>query len=336
MQTYRYRLNHFIQYHWAKITPISICLWPLSLLYSALIFIRYNLYRHNILHAYHAKIPIVVVGNITVGGTGKSPLTIWLANRLAQSNYKPAIISRGYGANHQLPLFVTPDHCASLVGDEAAMMRGRTDCPIVICKKRSRAVQAIEARGDCNIIISDDGLQHYPLAHDIGIICIDAQRLFGNRLCLPAGPLRESLHRLKTVDFVVCKGDSDAFKHSFELAADKLIALDDVKKTTTLKSLQGVTVHAVAGIGNPALFFNLLREHGLHIIEHPFVDHHHFVQSDFMFDTQHPIIMTEKDAVKCGHLGLKNAWYLSVNLQWQNEDFYRALEQSLKKIRLAD
>ena len=265
------------------------------------------------------NIPIIIVGNINIGGTGKTPLVIRLTELLKEKGYKPAIITRGYkGTSSEWPLVVKPITHAQLAGDEAKLMSIRTDVPVIAGADRVADVEYVLANTDCNIIISDDGLQHYRLQRDIEIAVIDAQRRFGNGHCLPAGPLRELPKRLQECDFLITNGHPALANESeMQVTGTQLINIT----TNEQKPLADFeVVHVVTGIGNPQRFINTLEAAELHISsQRLFPDHHHFVASDFHLDSStslnadEPILMTEKDAVKCTELGLKNCWYLPVD-----------------------
>ena len=337
-----------ITQYWQTINIVSILLFPLSLIFCLLVVIRRHLYRIGLLKTYQAAIPIIVVGNIYIGGNGKTPFVIWLVKQLKSVGYKPAIVSRGYGAsnsqstNNPFPRRVNLQQNRELFSDEPVLIHQATSCPVFIDPVRTRAVQAIERSTDCDIIISDDGLQHYAMSRDIEINISDAGRLYGNTFCLPAGPLRESRQRLQSVDYHVFNisqlktSQQDSLK--IELAAKKaeftmdyqLYSLQSMSENqidgdssaVSIEDFKGKTVHAVAGIGDPNNFFVLLKNYGLTIIEHPFADHFQYQKEDLIFETPHPIIMTEKDAVKCqsffakGNRGergeIRDCWFLPI------------------------
>lgn len=295
----------------------AILLLPLSWIFKGLVALRYLLYRHKIIRSFSFPVPIMVVGNLTVGGTGKTPLVIWLAHFLKMRGFKPGIVTRGVGGKKQTrPYQVAHESDPALVGDEAILLRERADCPLVICIDRVAAVKDLLNHFDCDIVISDDGLQHYRMKRDIEIAVIDADRQLGNRCFLPAGPLRESPSRLKKVDFVIQHGSvQQEGVLSMQLVGSDLFALADKSKKISLQDFSKQTVHAVAGIGHPQRFFATLKEKGLDIIEHIFPDHHLYCASDFQFDDALPILMTEKDAVKCKTFADQRFWYLPVEAE---------------------
>lgn len=325
--------------YWQKLNIVSIALAPVSFFYCALIYLRRRLYALGLLPVYRSSLPVIIVGNIYIGGNGKTPLVIELVCQLQKLGYRPGVVSRGYGAQGDTVSAPFPRRVSGndvrLFGDEPVVIHQATGCPVFIDPERSRAVQAIEQLTDCNVIISDDGLQHYAMSRDIEINVIDARRLFGNGLCLPAGPLREPRSRLKSVDYLVyniSRGKlqstvlaTNAYTMTYKLAALKSVA--DAQLTMTLDDFKGKIVHAVAAIGDPDAFFVQLKQHGLQIIEHPFPDHHQFEQSELKFSDKLPVIMTQKDAVKCQSFALKNAWYLPVQAGIEAQFFNRIHQQ---------
>jgi len=274
--------------------------------------------------AWKADVPVVVVGNINVGGTGKSPIVISLAGALCSRGLKPGIVSRGYGGSHATyPLVVDAQSDPQVAGDEPVMIARRTGCPVIVDPNRVRAVKELLKNEDCDLVISDDGLQHYYLARDVEIAVIDGKKGLGNKMCMPAGPLRESPERLKEVDFVVVNGSEQinlpVSYCNMYLAPQKIINLESGESFATDSGKPGPLVHAVAGIGNPQRFFETLRSLGLNIIEHPFPDHHAYKLSELVFGDSLPVMMTEKDAIKCRLLnpGLihQDFWYLEVDAE---------------------
>jgi tetraacyldisaccharide 4'-kinase len=291
--------------------------YPFSLIYRAIIATRKFLYQKNIFKTNKFPVPVIVVGNITLGGTGKTPLVIWLANFLKSKGYQPGIVSRGYKAQTKhYPQFVMKSMDARLVGDEPLLMAERTNCPVIIDPNRSRAVQHLLKNFSCNVVISDDGLQHYALHRDIEIIVIDGNRLFGNGLCLPAGPLREPLSRIKQSEFLISshKPYQNAYRMHYDVKG--IVNLNNETKTFILQNYPNHKIHAVAGIGHPEQFFQML-EHILNkaVIKHPFPDHHFFKAKDFAAFAQEMIIMTEKDAVKCKPFSQANYYYVKIDAQ---------------------
>ena len=285
----------------------SLALMPLAGLFFLVVKIRQQAYKRGWISSKKFDIPIIVVGNITVGGTGKTPLVIWLAKFLKTQGLNPGIISRGYGgSNKSSPQAVFPDSDPQLVGDEPVLIARHCGCPVAVTPKRIAAVEYLLSEYNCNIIISDDGLQHYALQRDIEIAVVDAQRRYGNQRCLPAGPLREPLSRLKTVDWIINKG----IELEYEIQALRRVTDDQI--VNPLTALANQKVHAIAAIGNPAGFFQLLRQYGLELDCHEFRDHHIYTENDILFDDDLPVIMTEKDAVKCKKITKSQHLYLPI------------------------
>lgn len=299
-----------------SLTILAIILLPLSWLFKGLVTLRRFLYRHHIIKSFRFEVPVIVVGNITVGGTGKTPLVIWLAHFLVAQGLRPGIVTRGYGGKKILeyPCRVTSEITPAMVGDEAVLLAERSACPVVVYKNRVLAVKDLLAHTDCNIVITDDGLQHYRLARDIEIAVVDAERELGNRCFLPAGPLRESPSRLKKVDFVVQHGKMQHGLLTMQLVGNDLFSLTDKTLKVACQDFTHKVVHAVAGIGHPKRFFATLREKGLEVIEHVFPDHYLYAADDFQFADALPIIMTEKDAVKCKSFADQRFWCMPVDV----------------------
>ena len=291
--------------------------YPLGYLFVALLSFRRFLYRIGILGSWRGPVPVIVVGNITVGGTGKTPLVIWLVKQLRASGYAPGIISRGYKGAAKASKEVL-DSDASVVGDEPLLMARLASCPVWVGKDRpAAAIGLIKAHPECDVIISDDGLQHYALQRDFEIVVVDGARMYGNQFMLPFGPLREPLSRLSSVDAVVLNGSESgkANEFSMRLAGDLFYLLSSPEKTVQADYFYNKKVHAVAGIGNPSRFFSYLRRLGLDVVEHRFPDHYQFQVSDLQMPGADIILMTEKDAVKCLHFTRDNVWVLPVEAQ---------------------
>ncbi len=309
-------------------------LLPISWLFRLLVAIRYALYRHGRLKASRFLVPVIVVGNITVGGTGKTPFTIWLVNFLRRQGYRPGIVSRGYGGRATAwPQPVTSESDAALVGDEAVLLARRCQCPMVVAPDRTSAVKMLLDSDGCDIVISDDGLQHYAMGRDIEIVIVDGQRRFGNEHLLPAGPLREPLSRLRDVDLVIVnEGEkSSASEYRMTLARYYIYNLMTPEKQKAISAFKDEKVHAVAGIGDPQRFFNLLKKSGVEITQHPFPDHHAYCADDLAFDDDKVVMMTEKDAVKCAAFAKPNHWVMAIEMSPENE-VEACLEVLLKEI----
>lgn len=282
----------------------------LSFLYRSIVALRRACYKWGIKKINRLNVPVIIVGNITVGGAGKSPLVLYLSEYLVAQGWRPGIISRGYrGVYNHLPQMVSSDSDPFLVGDEPVMMAKKTTCPIVVCRDRVAAVKALLAQTDCNIIIGDDGLQHYALYRDIEIAVMGAERRSGNGYCLPVGPLREPIARLNEVDFVCVQGvDMRCIPGNIYQIVNHQAILDS-------EDFTHYPIHAVAGIGHPQPFFAMLRNQGLQITEHVFPDHHLFTPQDIDFGFESLVIMTEKDAVKCKHFADDRHWCLPISLE---------------------
>jgi len=264
-------------------------------------------------------VPVIVVGNISVGGTGKTPLTISLAGLLRNHRFYPGIICRGYRGNARTPQAVTADSDPRVVGDEAVLLARESGSPVWIGANRVDAARGLlAANARCNLIISDDGLQHYALGRDYEIAVIDAARGIGNGLLLPAGPLRETADRLRRVNAIVMNGDGAApdcetAVYRMTLHGNRFFNLKNVRQNVDASHFSGCTVHAVAAIGNPSRFFAQLKALGIAFIAHPFPDHHAFTPDDIKFGDDEPVIMTAKDAVKCEHFASESHWVQRVD-----------------------
>ena len=323
-----------IQRSWYRSTGVvTIILLPLSAVFCALSSIRRGLYRVGLLKQTRLSVPVIIVGNINVGGTGKTPLTIAITQFLQSKGYTPGVICRGYGgtSNHW-PQLVTPDSNPEEVGDEAVLISSHCQCPVSAGPDRVKAAQSLIREEQCNIIVSDDGLQHLALMRDIEIVVIDGERRFGNGLCLPAGPLRELPSRLNTVDMVVTNGRAKANEHEMTLRYTSFEDINGKAGSKTPSEFAGTNVEALAGIGNNERFFNTLEELKIAIKRHPYPDHYAYQTNDVMFNSDLPVLMTEKDAVKCKQFSLENAWYLKVNIVL-GEEFYQALEGMMAKLK---
>lgn len=321
---------------WYEGAPSPWWTIPASWVFAAVSALRREAHRRGWLANHAVGCPVVVVGNIAVGGTGKTPLIIWLARFLAGRGWRPGIVTRGYGGRAaQWPVLVEPDSDPAEVGDEPVLLAGNAGCPVAAGPDRVRAAQLILAQHDCDIILSDDGLQHYRLRREVEIAVVDGVRLHGNGRLLPAGPLREPPERLATVDLVVVNGDEVPAglpcTGMMHLAPGPLVDLNDPARTQALDDLAGKPVHAVCGIGHPARFFAVLKAAKLKVIEHPMPDHHAFVAADFKFAESHPVVLTEKDAVKCRPLGLRDTWFLPVEAQ-PDEAVVTALSDALARL----
>jgi tetraacyldisaccharide 4'-kinase len=328
--------------HWygdgARAAPLA----PLAALYGALLRARRHAYAAGWLRSERAGVPVVVIGNLTAGGTGKTPLTIWLARQLLARGLRVGIVSRGYGGRSPGPQAVGADADWRQVGDEPLLLARHSGCPIVVARDRVAGARALAAAG-AQVVVADDGLQHLRLARDCEIVVIDGARGVGNGRVLPAGPLREPLAQLPQPDAWVVNGvpehrslaalPASAAAFAMRLVAQYAVRLDDQASPRALESFRGARVHAVAGIGNPARFFRELRERGIELIEHAFPDHHPLRASELAFGDALPVLMTEKDAVKCTGFAQSRLWYVPVEAQFAEPAGGQLLARVLAKVR---
>ena len=312
---------------WQERSLMAWLLLPISVLFGCVVHIRFKLYKAGILKVHAFAAPVIVVGNISVGGTGKTPIVSAVVKRCQSLGKKPGIVSRGYGAEPaRHPRMVDSNTLVELGGDEPVLLASETGVPVCICVDRSAAVKWLIANNDVDVVISDDGLQHYAMHRDVELAVVDSQRMLGNGWLLPAGPLRERPKRLNQVDIIALqKANSSSSASStsissttpspnltsinwavtghFQLKIEALRNLAD-RHVIALESLGGQKVHAVAGVGNPDRFFSSLRAAGLEVLEHAMPDHHSYTVKDITFDGQLPILITSKDAVKIRSLDL--------------------------------
>ncbi len=306
---------------WYNRSGMTQVLRPLSWLFCSLVFLRRIFYRLHLLSSARLAVPVVVVGNLTVGGTGKTPLVAAIVNMLAKAGYRPGIISRGYGGKaRHWPQQVRADSDPVMVGDEPVLLARRTGRPMAVGPDRVRAGRELLEYTDCDILVCDDGLQHYALQRDLEIVVIDGIRRFGNGYCLPAGPLREPVSRLQRADFLVTNGTAMNNEYAMQYQGSKLVNLLDPARQCELSALKSSeNIHAVAGVGNPQRFFDTLTNAGLEITEHAFSDHHAYVSADLDFSENAIIVMTEKDAVKCQRFATQDTWYLPIEAILKDE-----------------
>ena len=310
----------WLQRQWFEQRRLPPALWllaPLAGLYSVVAARNRRQAR-----AERLAVPVIVVGNITVGGAGKTPLTLWLAGQLKERGWRPGIVSRGYGGQGALPRPVAPDSAAVDVGDEPILLARRSGVPVWVGRDRVAAGNALlAAHPDVNVVLCDDGLQHYRLARDVELAVFDG-RGAGNGWRLPAGPLREPLSRLAAVDAVICNGAPDERlpsalpRFDMHLRAGEFYRLDDPQQRCAASDLTvRPLLHALAGIGDPERFFRTLEEQGLTFTRHPFPDHHAYGAADLAFAKDGVLLMTEKDAVKCAGLTAGETWVLPVEAE---------------------
>ena len=331
-------MQWLINFWYKPPNPLSYLLWPLHFILYLFVSLRRFLYSQALYTSTKIDVPVIIVGNITVGGTGKSPLVIHLAENLTAAGYRVGVLSRGYGGNAEnYPVQVEQSSSAAVVGDEPLMIKLRVDVSVVVDPLRSRGAKYLVEHCACDVILCDDGLQHYALQRDIEIVVIDGNRTLGNQLLMPLGPLREPVKRLKSVDAVVITRAITKAKTAgitnpvtseiihpqqpnqffMSLGSRQFVSVKDNTKVLSLEQFNDYciasnsTIDSVAGIGNPNRFFNQLKDLGIQCREHPFMDHHQFIETDFS-DMNSIIIMTEKDAVKCSAFATESMWYLSV------------------------
>lgn len=284
------------QWLWTK-NVLALCLYPFSLLFCLLVIVRRKLYGLGFYAMSGTHCPLVVVGNITVGGNGKTPVVIALVKLLQERGYSVGIISRGYKSQAESTVtLLSNGEQNELIGDESNLMSELCGCPIGVGLDRVKTAQALEQAFSVDIIISDDGLQHYALKRDLDIV-VHRKQALGNGWCLPAGPLREPRSRLTFVDYLISRD-----QHAVNEQVTHAWSLHDKQTRVSLELLSGSTVHAIAGIGFPELFFKQLKAQGIQIIEHYFPDHYEFSALDLNFKDDYPIVMTHKDAVKIRYI----------------------------------
>lgn len=288
---------------------------PLEAVFRLIALVRRVLYSAGFLSRYDADVPVVVVGNITVGGTGKTPVVLALIEHLQAQGLKPGLVSRGYGATgSSFPHIVSSDSTAADCGDEALLIFQRTACPCVVSPSRVEAVRQLTAAFDVDLILSDDGLQHYALGRSMEIAVLDKARGVGNGFCLPAGPLREPLSRLQSVDHVLYRGSANT-EDGFSYQSEALVNVVTGEERSVSSDAIGSEVYGIAGIGQPQQFFSSLASAGFNLQTRIFDDHYNYQASDLADLGDRPIIMTEKDAVKCRAFAGDNAWFLKITAQ---------------------
>ena len=340
MSDSRGKLETWINRVWYGSSYAHLLFLPLTLVFASVAATRRFLYRQGILGSMKMPVPVIIVGNIAVGGAGKTPVTLWLAEFLKSKGMNPAIISRGYGGtSSSSTVLVTGDSDPASVGDEPVLLARRSGCPVFVNPDRVQGASSAVHHGT-DVIISDDGLQHYRLQRDFEIAVIDGSRGFGNGFLLPAGPLREPQSRLATVDRVLVQelsgkqdrsesGDRDTH---FSLAGEVLVRVDD-GSTREISELTGKVVHAVAGIANPERFFEQLQSHRLQVLKHPLPDHAVLQESDLKFDDDLDVIITEKDAVKCMSIAHDRLWYLPVSVVFEDSEDMQWLDDLHGKLQ---
>lgn len=322
--------QEIIQQAWRKRNALFYwVLVPLSWLFALLTLLRRWAYRLGVLKSHQLPVPVIIVGNIHIGGSGKTPVVVWLVEQLKQQGYHPAVISRGYGGSAKLPTAVNANSNPKIVGDEPVLIANRCDCPIWVGADRARVgLELLKAHPDCNVIISDDGLQHYRLQRDMEIAVIDAENYLNNANLLPAGSLRESISRLQTVDAVIKNGQVSAEVHHpasvtnaylMQLTGSEFYNLAKPTLKATAVDFKRKSIKALAGIGHPARFFEHLRQLGLNFSSSSFDDHHPFTALDLAKMECDVLLMTEKDAVKCKSFAKPHHWVLPIEAKIEGD-----------------
>ena len=319
---------------WYRPNPLKWLLWPLGGVYRLTAAGRRLVYRWGIRPVIRLPVPVVVVGNITVGGTGKTPLVIWLAGELQARGYRVGIVSRGYrGSSKAWPQHVDRSSDPGLVGDEPVLLARATGCPVSAGPDRVEAARALLARDRVDVLLADDGLQHYALGRVMEVVVVDGERGMGNGFCLPAGPLREPGGRLARAGAVVVNGGDWGGAGVFRACprAQSLYRLRGSARKS-LEEFRGVRVHAVAAIGHPARFFRLLEEAGVRVRPHPFPDHAVLDGADLCFEDADPVLVTEKDAVKCQRFAHDDLWCVPIELSFESAAGARLIARVIGRI----
>lgn len=339
-------MSNWLQKQWLCYTPWHILLLPLSWVFAGLTCLRRALYRLGLFKSYRLPVPVIIVGNINVGGTGKTPLVIWIVEQLKKQGYTPGVVSRGYGGGYKNIAEVFVNSHPSEVGDEPVLIARRTASPMFVGANRVAAGRALlSAHPECNILVSDDGLQHYRLQRDFEIALINSDLQFGNQLLLPAGPLREKVTRLQGVDALVNSGSADVRNFnitekllppifSMRLQGDAFENISGIKQIKSVDYFRDKPLVAIAGIGNPERFFNQLIGLGLQFERKIFADHHVFTEQDLLQFANKTLLMTEKDAVKCQMLNTVDAWYLPVTAALDKPSGQSLTAHILQKLRM--
>ena len=305
---------------WYRPGPLGALLAPFGWLVALFTILRRGAYRAGMRRTWRVGCPVVVVGNLSVGGTGKTPLVIAIAKLLSARGVRVGVVCRGYrGIASRWPRQVRPDSDPLRVGDETVLIARRTGGPVAAGPNRIAAGRILFRRSKCDVILVDDGLQHLRLARDVEIVVIDGNRRHGNGRCIPAGALREPLSRLSTVDLVVVNGDARHGELEMQLAPGDAVSVVNPESTRPLDSFRDTTVHAMCGIGHPERFFRMLEARGVGVMRHPFPDHQPFRAPDIDFGDNAPVLMTEKDAVKCEQFADARHWHVPVEAELSDE-----------------
>ncbi|MBL4581938.1 MAG: tetraacyldisaccharide 4'-kinase [Gammaproteobacteria bacterium] len=327
----------FLEKAWHKRAGWLILLWPVSVLFQMLAKLRRSIQQSKERPA-DLSAPVIVIGNISLGGTGKTPLLISLSQELQEQGFKPGIISRGYGGDApSYPLAVNGDSDVHESGDEAFLIAEKTGCPVYVDPDRNAALHALLLHEDVDVVLSDDGLQHYKLYRDLEVVVVDGQRLFSNGFCMPAGPLREPMARLKEVQYIVVNGEpareipqlAGASTMQLEPRSFVNLVTGEKRPFSGAPFNMGNKLQAVTALGNPQRFYTLLGRLPYQVETFSFPDHHRFTAADFEqqgIDVHQPVVMTEKDAVKCRQFAKNNFWYLSVEVNLESQFVERLID----------
>jgi tetraacyldisaccharide 4'-kinase len=320
-----------IERSWQGWHPITLLLLPFTAIFCLVAFVRRLGFRLGLLKSNRLQVPVIVVGNITVGGTGKTPLIVWLAEHLKKLGFKPGVITRGYGGSAEnWPCEIDKTSQAYEVGDEALLLYRRTGCPVFAGPDRYATGEALLASHACDIILSDDGLQHYALERDLEIVVIDGERRFGNGLCLPAGPMRERPWRLKRADLIIVNGNASEGEYAMQVGGEEAVRLDGSEKRS-LDTFKHQEICAIAGIGHPQRFFDMLNRAGLAAKCYPFPDHHSYQESELQALPCKTVLMTEKDGVKCENFAQSDYWYIPASAT-PDQGFQTAFEALINRL----
>ena len=301
-----------LQQGWRLAGWLNYLLFPLSLVYGLLMLARRHCYRLGVFKRISLAVPVIVVGGVTVGGSGKTPVVLSLIRHFQDKGFRPGVVCKGYkGHSPFWPREVNDSTTAALVGDEAQLIYELTGAPVVAGPERARNGVCLIDKFGCNILLSDDGFQHHALERDLDILVLDGQAGYGNGWCLPAGPLREFRSQIKRADIVLVNGTNEKFRFEEPDASRMSVRISEAYNLSggirkQLSEFTGEPVHGVAGVGNPVRFFRQLEQLGIDLARHPFPDHHQFEESDLDFGDDGLILMTEKDAIKCRDMTITN------------------------------
>jgi tetraacyldisaccharide 4'-kinase len=327
----RAALSRWLESVWYGGRAVPFWLAALERVYRGGLWLRRWLFRKRVFEVRRLPVPVIVVGNLTVGGTGKTPVVSWLVRELAQRGWRPGVAMRGYRGRRRVATLLGPETEPAEVGDEAVLQYKAGACPVAVGVDRAEAGALLVERAGCNVVICDDGLQHWALRRDFEIAVIDGERRFGNGRLLPAGPLREPADRLELIDAVIVNGGPvNDGEIALSVIGETAVCLRTPGRLVNLAAWRGQRVHAVAGIGNPERFFRMLEGLGLEVIRHPLQDHHDFTGGELDFGDDLPVLVTEKDAVKCTSFASAKTYAVPVEASLPAEladGIHRALHQ---------